>query len=311
MSETVNTIDSEQGAATGQKPKISFTVAVILLVILTIISIVLLSLRLHDFIYVDDKEVGLKSGLEHNLDLFSIVYRNNTGDIVVSGAEGEKVIAPGTSVEYTLRLRNKDTRALDYQVHADMEFLSQHELPLKVRLLDNDDNYILGSPTEWADISELKGVACTDTILTEESHEFIFQWKWAFDGEDDAYDTFLGNVAEENVGIEVSMSVYAAVNTSMGIDLMDSIWVDLFFVLLVLIIVTIAIILLVLPPLRKYLAEKKAAKLAAEMAAEGIDVDGEDLNADVETDTEAEEADAEADETDAEPEEIDTGDQAE
>ena len=62
-----------------------FATALVILIIATILSAVLLAIRLVDYIKVDDREVLLKSNLDTALDIFSIKYENASGEITVSG----------------------------------------------------------------------------------------------------------------------------------------------------------------------------------------------------------------------------------
>lgn len=250
------------GVVTWNFLKTPFGAAVTLLSILTVTSTVMLSVRLYDFVHVDDKEIGLHSGLEASLDLFAVQYENESGEITVEGTDGQQVVAPGTSVEYTLRLRNKDTTALDYQLSSGMKFLSEYELPLKVRLIDPDEQYILGSPTSWVPITELNHVTRTDTLIAGETAEYVFQWKWDYEG-DDLYDTFLGNAASEKpIEVEVSMSVYAAANTDIGLNggFMKSGLGEIVFTAVVITCLGGSLALLITPPFRKKYLAKKAGK---------------------------------------------------
>jgi hypothetical protein len=104
----------------------TFWLGIAILIILLLLSIIVLGIRLGDYAHVDDREVMLKSNMDTELDIFSVTYKNKTGEITVEGLDGEKVIAPGTDVDYTVRLRNKDNIAIDYT------------LIVQVALLEND-----------------------------------------------------------------------------------------------------------------------------------------------------------------------------
>lgn len=184
---------------------------------LTVASAALLTARLIDYTSKDDKEVLLQSNFDEQLDLFSIQYENEKGDIVVSGSEGQKVIAPGTSVDYTIRLRNKDKSAIDYELIPEVSYESEYAVPIVVRMLDNDGNYIIGDAKTWATVEEVEGIVENKTLLKGESTEYVFQWKWDYESGDDEYDTFLGSIAnEENVGVSVKLDLRAEANTSVG-----------------------------------------------------------------------------------------------
>jgi uncharacterized membrane protein len=232
----------------------TFWVAMVILFILLLLSLVVLGIRLSEYAHVDNRELMLKSNMDTELDIFSVIYKNATGEITVEGLDGQKVIAPGTDVDYTVRLRNKDTIAIDYTLIVQVELLatekplSDYEIPLLYRLLDPEDNYLAGDAKTWADRKTLDGLSHNGTIKRGESAEYLFQWKWPFESGDDAYDTFLGNIAGEDVGIKVSFTLRAEANTSIGANggfwgsgLGRAIWWWLFFILLL-----IAIILLLI-----------------------------------------------------------------
>lgn len=184
---------------------------------LTVVSATLLAVRLANYISKDDKEVLLQSNFDEQLDLFSIQYENQNGEVVVSGAEGQKVVAPGTSVDYTIRLRNKDKVAIDYELTPEASNLSEYSVPIYVRILDDDGNYVVGDAKTWASIEEVSDVVEKKILLKGESTEYIFQWKWEFESGDDEYDTFLGSIVDkENVGVSVKLNLYAQANTEVG-----------------------------------------------------------------------------------------------
>lgn len=240
--------------------KTPFGIAVTLLSMLTITSTVLLSVRLYEFTKIDDREISLKTGLVEDIQLFNVEYQNESGEITVSGADGQQVIAPGASVEYAIRLRNKDTVAINYELVSAMEFTSEFDIPLMIRLIDNDENYLLGSPSEWVPITALSEVNDTDTLVIGDSAEYVFQWKWDYEG-DDAYDTLLGNTAsEQDIGLAVTFSVTASANTNIGINggFMKSGLGEIVFTSAVIATMGGSLALLLVPYIKKKIAEKKA-----------------------------------------------------
>jgi hypothetical protein len=125
-------------------------------------------------------------------------------------------VAPGTSVDYTIRLRNTDKTAIDYDLVPEVSFSSDHGIPIKVRMLDQNDNYLAGDAKTWVDIEELNSVEQKGTLMKGEAVELLFQWQWPFESGDDAHDTFLGNhVLEENIGVQVTFSVHSEANTTL------------------------------------------------------------------------------------------------
>lgn len=188
----------------------TFWTALAILLILFIISIVVLSIRLYDYTKTDDREVSLRSSMDETLEVFSVEYKNASGEVTVSGLDGDKVIAPGTDVEYTLRIRNTDKVALDYSLVPALSYTSEHSLPIVIRLLDDNDDYVIGSATEWVALDAVGEIECGGTLLKNETKEYVFQWKWPYESGDDAYDSFLGSLdGEENVGAEISFGLHA------------------------------------------------------------------------------------------------------
>ena len=211
-----DTVDSKTSKKSSGAP---FWAAMAILVVLLILSIIVLAARLYDFAKLDDRELMLKSNLDAEVDLFSIIYKNSTGEITVIGADGEKVVAPGTRIDYTVRLRNKDKVAIDYDVVPTAKFSSEHEIPILVRLLDSEENYIAGDAKTWITVEELNGITSQGTLRRDESAEYTFQWKWPFESGDDAYDTFLGNeTITQDISIEIAFAVYAEANTDMHVN---------------------------------------------------------------------------------------------
>ncbi len=205
---------------TTKQQKKSSGVAIVflaLLVILTLLSGILLSLRLIDYITVDEREVALTSNLDTEFELFAAEYKNASGEITVTGTDGENIIAPGTSVEYTIRLRNTDKTAIDYDMTPDIHFTSEHNIPILVRMLAPDGTYIVGDANNWVDVEELNAMNEHKTLKKGESVEYVFQWQWAFESGDNAYDTELGNASvATDIGLSVAFSVHAEANTNVA-----------------------------------------------------------------------------------------------
>ena len=209
-----NTYNKKGGGARG----LAGTVLAIL-ILLTLISGILLTVRLLDYITKDDKAVMMQSGLDTKLELFSVEYENESGEITVRGAEGQEVIAPGTSVDYTIRLSNKDKVALDYSLVPDISFTSKYDIPIVFRMIDEDGNYIIGDAKTWASADDAKALFETGTILKGQSVEYVFQWQWLFESGNDEYDTLLGTMSDiENIGVSVSFELAAAANLDIDLN---------------------------------------------------------------------------------------------
>lgn len=237
----------------------TFWVAIVILILLLIFSIIVLSIRISNYSKADEREISLKSNMDAELDIFSVIYQNSSGEITVEGADGQKVIAPGTDVEYTVRVRNVDKVAIDYQLVPHAEFLSEHEIPIVIRLINNNEEYLVGDAKSWAEIEELNGVVDRHTLASGETAEYVFKWKWPFESGDDAYDTFLGNITEdEAVGVLVTFTIRAEAN--LDLDVNGGLWGTslgrTILILIFAILLLIAIILLLISLLKRR-AEKE------------------------------------------------------
>lgn len=230
----------------------------ILLIFLTLISGILLSIRLVDYITTVDREVLLEANLDTQFDIFSVEYENASGEITVSGADGQKVIAPGTSMGYTIKLRNTDKTAIDYDMIPNVRFSSEYELPILVRMLDADGSYLVGNQDTWVEVKELNSLSEHATLKKGESAEYLFEWKWEFESGNDAYDTELGAASvTANVGVAVEFSVHAEANMNVAANggFMASGLGIIMLLGILLLLLLIAIILLTIRLLKKRKSE--------------------------------------------------------
>lgn len=237
----------------------TFWAAITVLALLLLSSVVILSIRVGNFVCLDKREVSLNSKIhEDQLSLFNITYQNENEQITVAGLDGEKVLAPGTKVEYSIRIRNTDTIAIDYELDAGMAFTSEYELPVVVRLIAPDGAYILGDEKTWASLEELSYATHRNTLSSGETAEYTFQWQWPYEGDDD-HDTALGN-AQTDAGLTVELSVHAKANKSIAANggFFRSDWGKMFAMLLVILLLMCSIVLLVLSVVKRKGQEKPA-----------------------------------------------------
>ena len=196
-----------------------FLTALIILVFLTLLSSILLAVRLAEFIKRDQREVFLETNMNEQLELFGVQHENASGEITVSGADGQTVIAPGTSMENIIHLRNSDKIAIDYRLVTDISFTSEYVVPILVRMLDENGEYVIGDAETWVALHEIGAQEIGSTLLKGESIEYVFQWKWDFESGNDAHDTWLGtNADKENIGMAVKFDIYAEANTDIGLN---------------------------------------------------------------------------------------------
>ena len=238
----------------------AFWTAFIILILLILLTTALLALRLVDYVTVDERELQLQTNMDADIDLFRVEYTNASGEITVIGADGEKVVAPGTTVEYTIRLRNNDRAALDYALEPKFTQTKGYEIPILVRMIGPDGKYVIGTNTDWVSIGKLPAMAAEGTLRVEESAEYIFQWKWAFESGNDAYDTFLGSEAmDTDIMVSAAFHVYAMANTQIatGGGLFSTNFGKILLLVLFLFLLLLAILLLLLARERAKLADKK------------------------------------------------------
>ena len=231
-----------------------FGVVIGLLALLTVVSSVLLTIRLINFIKVDNNEILLTSNLDSEFDLFSASYENESGEVSVKGADGQKVIAPGTSVEYTIRLRNTDSTAIDYELVPDIDFTAVKEIPILIRMHDADGNYIIGDEQTWVSVQNIPEVSDKKTLLKGESKEYYFIWKWDFESGNDEYDTELGiGSVDGNFGVSVSFDLHSEANTTIGANggFVRSGLGEIIFIASAILILLASIVLLIAIPLKK------------------------------------------------------------
>lgn len=184
----------------------------IVVIVLLLLSIILLSIRLADYAQASEREVALKTNSDSKIHVFSLHYENENGEVIIQSNDGNKIVAPGTGSSYTIRLRNEDEYALDYLIDPHIAIVGTREaLPVFVRMSDVEGNYILGSAEEWATIKDLRKFSHKGTLLKTEATEFVFEWMWPYESDNDELDTLLGNQAE-NIGLEVSFQFHSVAN---------------------------------------------------------------------------------------------------
>ena len=230
-----------------------FWVALAILIILLILSIVLLSMRIHNFSSTDadgdEINVNISADKNQEFEIFSAEYRNGKGQVTIQSSDGQPVIAPSAYKAYTLRIKNDDDVAIDYTFKPEVEYTGGERLPLDVKFIAPDGEYLVGGDDEWGtfdDFADLAEQNYTQTLPKDEAHFYTFIWYWNGDV-DDARDTALA-MSPEELGISVKMALHNEMNTAqdangavLGFGVNDMLWFLIFFILLL-----IAILLFVL-----------------------------------------------------------------
>lgn len=180
-------------------------ILLIVFIILFLLTSVVLASRLYERATRDKYSVDLGIGTGGEIELFKISYENASGEITVSGTNGQNVVAPGTQVDYDIRLRNRDDAAIQYVLIPQVTYLTDEAIPLQVKLSDNYGNYLLGSDDQWVSVDALNDITHKGAIHQGELCTYHLSWQWVFekDEQGDTYDTHLGN--SDGAGVEISM----------------------------------------------------------------------------------------------------------
>lgn len=171
-------------------------ILLIIFLILFLLTSIILGSRLYDLATRDQYTVDLGMGEpEGTIELFRIEYSNEKGEVTVQGVNADNVVAPGTTVDYDIRLRNNDDVVIDFMMTPTVEFLTDDAVPVEFTVIDSYGNYILGSETEWITPAEMNELHHKGSIHPGEVFTYHVTWRWVFEIDEgqDSYDTYLGN----------------------------------------------------------------------------------------------------------------------
>ena len=143
----------------------------------------------------DDKTVW---STNTQVEMFHLSYENGEQIITVQGADGDKVIAPGTENSYVFKLKNTGNVALDYTAEIDAYFTpSNIKIPITGRLTRYDGKNVVGGKDEYAEVSLLDAAEDAATLGAGKYTYYTLDWLWPFESGNDELDTQLGNLAVE------------------------------------------------------------------------------------------------------------------
>lgn len=192
----------------------------------------------------DDKQVW---STDTQIDIFKASYDNETGEITVqsAGADGQantangttangkasgkasdktssktgktantgidKLIAPGTSNQYTFAVKNTGQKKADYKIWVETRIAgSVKTLPLQTRMAGRN-KWLAGEDDQWTGAMGLNGVSDQGQLAPGKSTSYTLYWQWPFEQGDDEYDTFLGNLAaDEDVTYTIAIHTLAS-----------------------------------------------------------------------------------------------------
>lgn len=210
----------EQNVQTETKPKKRrgtwLLILLLIVLLLFLLSTAVLGSQLRRSAARDQYSLDLGMGSpDGKMELFRMEYAGTSGEITVRGTNGENVVAPGTAIDYDLRLRNQGDCIIDYVMTPSVEFFTGAQVPVQFKVMDTYGNYILGSDTVWADAGQLSGLVHRGSVHPGEVATYHIAWQWAYEVSDlqDAEDTALGNADGEDLpGLTVYIRTQASAN---------------------------------------------------------------------------------------------------
>lgn len=132
------------------------------------------------------------------VEIFRVSYENGEQAVTVHSDDGDKLIAPGTENSYTFKLKNTGNVAIDYTVTVDAYCTpADIAIPVTARLNRYDGAWIVGGQDSYADVSALDAAEDAATLGAGKYTYYTLDWLWPFESGDDAYDTMLGDLAED------------------------------------------------------------------------------------------------------------------
>lgn len=157
----------------------------------------------------DDQQVW---STKTEIELFSMEYENGEEKVTVLSDNKENLIAPGTENSYTFRLKNTGNVSMNYSVTM-RAYISDNvtSIPVEVRMRDFNGNYCIGDEDSYAPVSELDGLQDYNTLAAGYYAYYTLEWHWPYEWGDDAYDTYLGNLAaDEPVTLTIEIQTLSA-----------------------------------------------------------------------------------------------------
>lgn len=151
-----------------------------------------------------------------NVRIFESSYANENGETTVVSQDGTKLIAPGVTTTYQYTMYNSGNMAVIYETDLDFilkiggERQKDAAFPLQVRLKSQSGSYLIGSETEWVDVSEAVLNQHVSLLGAFSYETFTLELRWLFEGGNDELDTMYGDCsAEKGVALTMNINTYA------------------------------------------------------------------------------------------------------
>ncbi len=155
------------------------------------------------------------------VDIFSLSY-DETGAVTVRSADGDKVVAPGTSGNYFFRINNTTTKDMDCIVTVKAWYSDEdYKIPVNAKFSGMDHTYFVGSETAYEDVLALDGVTDRLTLGGKRYFSYELSWDWPF-SENDTVDTMLGNAAlDKDISLTIEFTTYATYDDTPDTSMVD------------------------------------------------------------------------------------------
>ena len=147
---------------------------------------------------------------ETSVEIFRLTYDSENG-ITVKGADDDKLIAPGTSNTYSFTLENTGDVLLDYDMTMEAYVTGTDlELPVKARVWDYTNRYLLGGSDTKESVLELNNVEDHSKLSAGRFAVYNLEWEWPYEWGNDEYDTLLGNLAvDDDLALTIKINTIA------------------------------------------------------------------------------------------------------
>ncbi len=146
------------------------------------------------------------------VEIFRVSYEDGQANITVNSENGDKVIAPGTDNEYTFWLKNTGNIPVVYTVWMEAVFSNEESpIPVEVKVNDYGGRYYIGTESLWEDVMRLNDFKQSGELSVNNYASYTLNWQWLFESGNDAYDTYLGNLAgEEDLTLTIKINTVAS-----------------------------------------------------------------------------------------------------
>jgi hypothetical protein len=148
------------------------------------------------------------------------IFKYSYDDGITVQNDGEKLIYPGTSNEYTFTLENPSEYLLDYELTM-VAYITgtDYVLPVDVNVSDYTGKYLVGGEDSKVNVMELNGVDEKSKLSAGRFAVYTLNWEWAYESGNDEYDTMLGNLATDE---DITLTI--EIHLTSNVDEDDELW---------------------------------------------------------------------------------------